>query len=192
MAICRLSGKAIPNELDKEIGRRGVINIIFFGCALAAIRPRSRLAPVRLCPCRANSEKESVQLLVARISFFPTYWESRDLRASPGVIPNFFLKVAEKWETFLKPTSKHTSETRRPRLSNSTDARSRRSVSQRSGDSSLIFLKSRLKVDRLRPDAQANSPIDISHLKFFSMKSCRSIFWDWWLSIESAILIGCL
>ena len=41
------------------------------------------------------------------------------LRTCPGVMPNLRLKIAEKWETFLKPTSKHASETRRPRLKSS-------------------------------------------------------------------------
>ena len=33
------------------------MDTLVFGCALAAIRPRWGLAPVRLCPCRANKKK---------------------------------------------------------------------------------------------------------------------------------------
>ncbi|MBO4905631.1 MAG: hypothetical protein J5486_01175, partial [Bacteroidaceae bacterium] len=33
------------------------MDTLVFDCALAAIRPRWGLAPVRLCPCRANQRK---------------------------------------------------------------------------------------------------------------------------------------
>ena len=50
---------AVCAEDNRWIAGVGVIvhlamDTLAFGCALVAIRPRSGLAPIRLCPCRDN------------------------------------------------------------------------------------------------------------------------------------------
>ena len=69
-----------------------------------------------------------------------------------GGMPYSFLKAVEKWDWFLKPTSVYTSAIFRPPCfikSYATSSRFR--ISHFSGVRSLTFLKSRLKVARLRP-----------------------------------------
>ena len=50
---------------------------LVFGCTLAAIRPRSGLTPVRLCPCRANIKKERLEPLFFIAAFRPCVWVFR-------------------------------------------------------------------------------------------------------------------